>query len=334
MMRRMKQGILARLRRSRLGLMWRFSTDGAATAESLRRSVKALGYQLARELARTKLAGRDLGGEPRDHGLRSKATTQADVESAWFAWWCRELRIAPIYHRKLWEYAFLLQALFEEGMLREGAAGLGFGCGEEPIPSYLASRGVRVTVTDLDPEQSRGKGWIGTGQHTSAIDLAFKPELVGREEFDRLVSLRFVDMRDIPRDLDGRFDFCWSLCALEHLGSLEAGLAHVEASMATLRPGGVAVHTTELNYSSDGETLESPSLSLFQAKHFLDLKRRLGAAGHAVRELDFDVGDGALDAFIDLPPFGPHDIAHLKAAISRWPSTSFGVIVRKGTRTR
>lgn len=325
--------LVGRFRRSFLGVLWKFSHDGgAATAESLRHSVKTLGYHLARELAKTHLVDRDVSGEPRDHGLRCKATTQADVESPWFAWWCRQLGIAPIYHRKLWEYAFLLQALFEEGMLREGLTGIGFGCGEEPIPSYLASRGIQVTVTDLDPEQSRGKGWTSTGQHTSVIDLAYKPELLPRDDFDRRVSLRFVDMRAIPPDLAGRHDFCWSLCALEHLGSVESGLTFVESSLKTLKPGGVAVHTTEFQYAAGTDTFETESLSLFKREHFVDLKRRLEGAGHAVRELDFDIGDGVLDQFVDVPPFDARAAAHLKAAVCIHPTTSFGLIIRKGSR--
>jgi 2-polyprenyl-3-methyl-5-hydroxy-6-metoxy-1,4-benzoquinol methylase len=328
----MIQRLLGRFRRSFLGVMWKFSTDGgAATSESLRLSVKTLGYHLARELAKKNLSNPDVSGQPRNHGLKSKATTQADIEAPWFAWWCRELAIAPIYHRKLWEYAFLLQALFEEGMLRPGVSGIGFGCGEEPIASYLAARGAQVTVTDLDPRQSRGKGWTDTGQHTSAVALAYKPELLPREEFDRRVSLRFVDMRAIPNDLDAGHDFCWSLCALEHLGSLAAGLTFIEDAMATLKPGGVAVHTTEFNYASDTDTLESESLSLFQRKHFILLKRRLEAAGHTVRELDFDVGNGVLDGFVDVPPFGARDAAHLKAATGLHPSTSFGLVIRRGS---
>jgi hypothetical protein len=95
--------------------------------------IKNFGYQIARELT-PHLARIEFSGEPRDHGLTSKPSTQRDVESPWFAHWCNELRIAPIYHRKLWEFAFLLQILHERGMLLAGNAGLGFGCGEEPSP--------------------------------------------------------------------------------------------------------------------------------------------------------------------------------------------------------
>ena len=51
-------------------------------------------------------------------------------------------------------------------------------------------------------------------------------------------------MNHLPDDLRG-FDFTWSSCALEHLGTLAAGADFVVAQMDCLRPGGVAVHTTE-----------------------------------------------------------------------------------------
>lgn len=311
--------------------LWAFAArGGAASAQALTLNVKNFGYHLARERTKSALASVDVSSEPRHHGLGCKPTTQADVESPWFAYWCSELRLAPVYHRKLWEYAFLLQALFEQGKLQAGAIGLGFGCGEEPIASYLAARGVAVTVTDLDPELSRGKGWMETGQHTSAIDMAYRPALVARDRFDGLVRLRYVDMNAIPGDLAGKHDFCWSICAFEHLGSIENGLRFVENAMATLKPGGLAVHTTEFNYTSEDQTLEDPSLCLFLKKHFLELKRRLEAAGHVVAPMEFDTGDGVLDGFIDLPPFGCAGEMHLKLTVGRFPSTCFGVVVQKG----
>jgi len=306
--------------------------------DPIRLNVKNFGYQLARDLA-PRLARVDPTGEPRNHGLTSKPTTQADMESPWFAHWCRELRIAPIYHRKLWEFAFALQVLWERGRLTSGMRGLGFGCGEEPLASYLASRGVEVTVTDLDPAQSVGRGWVETGQHTSALDQAFKPELVEQERFSKLVRLEYVDMNRIPSALDGRHDFCWSICALEHLGSIENGLRFVENAMRTLKPGGVAVHTTEFNYLSEDETVEEGSTVLFLRKHFVELRRRLEASGHQVGELDFSTGSGVLDRFIDVPPYtwdgAPEDIwgrqpEHLKMTVGRFPCTCFGLVIRRG----
>ena len=51
-------------------------------------------------------------------------------------------------------------------------------------------------------------------------------------------------MRDLPDDL-GSFDFIWSSCSFEHLGSLGEGERFVLEALRFLKPGGVAVHTTE-----------------------------------------------------------------------------------------
>ena len=317
--------------------MSRASSADRVLLDPVRLNIKNFGYQLARDRA-PRLAAVDPAGEPRDHELSGRPTRQADMESPWFVHWCRELHIAPIYHRKLWEFAFVLQVLWERGRLRRGMRGLGFGCGEEPLASYLASLGIEVTVTDLDPAQSVGRGWVETGQHTSALDQAFKPELVDRDRFKELVKLEYVDMNRIPSSLEGRHDFCWSICAFEHLGSVENGLRFVENAMRTLKPGGVAVHTTEFNYLSEEETIEGGSTVLFLRKHFLDLKRRLEARGHQVGELDFTTGSGVLDRFIDVPPYswdgasedvwGPQP-EHLKLTVGRFPCTCYGLVVRR-----
>ena len=72
----------------------------------------------------------------------------------------------------------------------------------------------------------------------------------GRTEFAQRVTFRPVDMNALPADLTG-FDFAWSSCALERLGTLEAGMDFVLAQMGCLRPGGVGVHPTEYLVSSN-----------------------------------------------------------------------------------
>jgi len=302
-------------------------------------TVKFFGYDLARRLAE------DLPQRPQlapcVANLHSKASTQADLESDWAAYWCGELKAARVFHRKLWEFAFVLQALWERGMIGPDKRGLGFGCGHEPIPSYLASKGVRLTVTDMAPEEAQSKGWMNTGQHATTIDTLFMPHLVDRVTFDRNVALRYVDMNAIPSDLTD-YDFCWSICALEHLGSIAAGLAFIRNSLAALRPGGVAIHTTEFNFINDDQTIDNWPTVLFQRRHFTQLAEELRKEGHDVAELDFRIGDKPLDKFIDIPPFAhdwPQSIAaewggsavHLKISIDGFASTCFGLIISKGS---
>ena len=299
-------------------------------------NLKFFGYDLARRLA-ADLPVRQ-GTAARHVGLLSKPSTQADMESDWVAHWCAALHVPVIFHRKLWELTYLLQALHENGLLVPGSRGLGFGVGEEPIPSFLAAQGVAVTMTDLASDAAQASGWAATSQHAAGLDQAFHPHLVERATFDRLVEFRTADMTAIPADLAG-YDFCWSICALEHLGSIERGLAFVENAMATLRPGGLAVHTTEFNIDPRGVTIDNWPTVLFGRQHLLALAERLHAAGHQVAPLDFDFGDGPLDRFIDLPPWS-HDLpaewqrwvgqpAHLKVALDGFVSTCFGLVIRK-----
>lgn len=301
-------------------------------------NVKFFGYELARRLAAALPVWQNLA--PRHVGLRSKPSTQADIESDWVAYWAGQMKIPVVFHRKIWELAYVLQAIHEHGLIREGASGIGFGCGVEAIPSLLAASGVKILVTDLAPEAQEVAGWARTNQHTAALENAYHPELVGRDAFTRNVALRYVDMNAIPDDLRG-YDFCWSICALEHLGSIARGLAFIENSLRTLRPGGIAIHTTEFNFLDDEHTIDNWGTVLFQKRHFQALHDRLTAEGHKVAPLDFDVGVRPMDRFIDVPPFA-HDwpkfmagqweqgSVHIKLSVDGFAATCFGLIIQRG----
>lgn len=304
---------------------------------AIKLNIKMQGYELARQLA-SQLPIRNIAA-PCPIELRSKPSTQQDLESDWCAHWLGRLGSPVIFHRKLWELAYVLQVIWQNGLLGPNRRGLGFGCGVEPIPSVLAAEGVDVVVTDLAPEQQVDTGWTSTNQHTYSLDAVYRKHIVDRPAFDRHVSMEYVDMRRIPESLTG-FDFCWSICALEHLGSIAEGLRFIEASLETLKPGGVAVHTTEFNFLDDTSTLDNWPTVLFQRAHFAQLARSLGAKGHQVAPLDFDVGQRPLDRFIDVPPYQgdwspnqkaiwPADPAHLKLTIDGFASTCFGLIIKK-----
>jgi 2-polyprenyl-3-methyl-5-hydroxy-6-metoxy-1,4-benzoquinol methylase len=310
--------------------------------DAVKLNVKNFGYELGRELQKKLPVAHKTTAQ--SHVISSRATTQNDVEAEWFAHWCRELKIPVTYHRKIWEFCFLLQTLHDAKLLNPGLNALGFGCGEEPIPSYLASIGASVTVTDLDPETVRGMGWAETGQHTDSLAKSWYPDIVDQGIFNKNVSLRYVDMNNIPVDLTG-YDMCWSICALEHLGSIRKGLDFIKNSLATLRDGGWAVHTTEFNYLSPDKTTDNWQTVLFLRKHFELVRDELQAQGHLVAPMNFDVGNRPLDRFIDVPPFSFGEgwltkeqwgdvgqAAHLKLTVDGFPSTCFGIAVQKRTR--
>src|SRR5207253_9140865 len=139
---------------------------------------------------------------------------------------------------------------------------VGFGVGREPVIPAFANLGVEVVATDLEPDSREALGWVRSNQHAhGTVDDMLRQGVCDPDKFRELVSWRAVDMRSIPDDLRG-FDFCWSVCSLEHLGTLAAGLDFIENSLKTLVPGGIAVHTTAFNVHSNEDTLETgPSVA-------------------------------------------------------------------------
>ena len=256
----------------------------------------------------------------------SQLCTSSQIEEESFGAWCAAMDIAPVAHRKIWEFCFILAALDSQGMLVSGNRGLGFGVGQEPLPAVFAQRGMKITATDAPMDVEASQGWGTTGQHASGLRALDRPKIVPFERLEQQVEFRFVDMNAIPDDLLD-YDFCWSSCALEHLGSLEHGLRFIEDSLRTLRSGGCAVHTTEFNLTSNDETLESSSLSLYRKRDFEAVASRLIAAGHHVLPLNFHPGGRTVDQHIDLPPYA---LPHLKLALAEYVTTSFGLVIRKG----
>lgn len=150
--------------------------------------------------------------------------------------------------------------------------------------------------------------------------------ICSEERFAQQVRFREVDMNRIPRDLTG-YNFVWSCCALEHLGSLNAGTDFIVNSLACLKPGGIAVHTTEFNVSSDDVTFESPGLSLYRRKDLLALQERLIEMNCSMLPLNFHTGKLLEDQHVDLPPY--EQKIHLKLQIQQFVVTSFGLVIRK-----
>jgi SAM-dependent methyltransferase len=230
-------------------------------------------------------------------------------------------------HRKTWEHCYIVSVLATFGMIGLGRRALGFGCGRERIPSLLASRGVEVLATDApEGEKANSQGWRSTQQFASKLSDLFHPQIIHLDDFERLVGFEPVDMNAIPASLDGQFDCCWSSCSLEHLGSLKHGLDFIENSLRTLKPGGIAVHTTEFNLSSNEETVETPGLSIYRRQDIEGLVARLVEQGHEVLPLNLHPGFDPVDEHIDVPPYG---LPHLKLMVAKMAVTSVGIVVRK-----
>jgi hypothetical protein len=231
------------------------------------------------------------------------------------------------YHRKLWEWVYVIHHLERLGMVAEGRRGLVFGVGQEMLPAIFASRGAHITATDAPPEIGRDMGWQSTAEYASG--LATLPSgTLDRKTFEERVEWQVCDMRDIDPALTD-YDFCWSSCCFEHLGSIRAGLEFVIASVEkTLKTGGVAIHTTEFNLSSGEDTIEEGSTVLYRRRDIEDLIGELRARGHDVDAFRIAPDSLAIDGYVDTPPYaGPH----LKLQLGRFVTTSVGLVIRRGT---
>ncbi len=299
---------------------------------------KVLGSAYARQLYASGVAGPGVPPQsfPIQVRLGSGLCLQQHMEQPWSHYWCSRLGMVPLYHRKVWEDCFLAQALWEAGMLNARRRAIGFAVGREMMPAFFAAHGVEVLATDLAADDLRSRSWQDTGQHAGETDHLFWPHLIDRETFDQRVAFRPVDMNMIPAELrDGSRDFVWSVCSFEHVGSIRQGLDFVVNGMECLKPGGIAVHTTEFNLDNDGPTIEEGGTVLFQRRHIEELGNRLADAGHTLMTVDYSTGDGVLDRFVDLPPFAEPDgrqtvpdTPHLRLAFGDITATSIGLIIR------
>lgn len=257
---------------------------------------------------------------------RSVICRQEHFDTGYFAYWAQQMELAPLYHRKLWEFVYIAQALHERGLLQRGSKGLGFGVGSEPLPSLFASRGCEILATDADTEHAAQSGWIESAQHANGLDTLRRLRVCDDETFARNVRFQSFDMNQTPGDFRG-FDFCWSACALEHLGSIEAGLAFIRRSLDCLRPGGIAVHTTEFKLTTGEETIEQGPTVLFRRSDFERLFAALRAEGHLCAGLDTEEGMQPVERYVDLPPYRAHP--HIKMIYDGIPTTSIGLVFHR-----
>ena len=270
-------------------------------------------------------------GEPRMTSLRGKLVSQlctaSQMKSDTYQFWCASIKETPKFHRKQWEFVYILQALDERGMLSPGKKGLGFGVGMEPLPAVMATYGVSVLATDLEIEGAKEKGWVDSNQHSYKVEQLNNKNICPKEKFLSLVQHQFVDMNNIPNNLKN-YDFTWSSCAFEHLGSIEKGVEFVINSLKTLKPGGVAVHTTEFNVSSNEVTVDNEGTVLFRKKDIEKLVDRLRKMGYEIF-VNYNTGNDDLDKYIDVAPYKNNN--HLKLKIGEFTTTSIGLIIYKPT---
>ncbi len=238
--------------------------------------------------------------------------------------------------RQLWEYAYIAAMLRSAGLLRPGTRGFGFGVGNEPIVPFLAGIGCELVASDLSESDPRALRWVQQRQHLSCARwfAGWDAEVsLGHSR----VSTRSIDMASFVVSANEResYDFVWSSCAVEHLVSaeqpnLDGGLEFVERTLALLRPGGVAVHTTEWGLSDEPILGENEVLhGTHQLRAFLD-----GISSDKYQcDVTFDLGDNRLDHVVDyLPDENRQNSARVHLKRYYHPgrlTTSFGIAIHR-----
>jgi hypothetical protein len=259
--------------------------------------------------------------------------------SDWYQRWAPRLKLdrpdidpnnaVALVQRKAWEWCAIAQVLEERGMLVPDTSGCGFAVGTEPLASAFASRGVRILATD-QPIQAGSTTWAAGNQHAASLEALYHPAIIDRETFQRNVRFRPVDMRDLALPWAETFDFIWSSCSFEHLGTLEAGMQFVLNAMDLLKVGGLAVHTTEFNLSSNQETVEAGGNVIYRRQDLERLEERLRRRSCGLSQMDLYGGDHQHDIEFDYPPYFIHGRNHVKLLLDGYVVTSIMIIIRKG----
>jgi len=235
------------------------------------------------------------------------------------------------FDRKAWECITADEVFRETGRMKSGSTAIGFGVGTEFTPSLLAGWGVAVTATDQEPTAPSAAGWAATFQFMNGPFSNWRADLCDKDVYERLVTTRRVDMTAIPADLAAEtFDLVWSLGSLEHLGTLEAADKFIFDSLACLKPGGRAFHTTEFAIYPN-ESVETGDTCFYDAGALGELVARLRKANFVI-EVDWDMGTKPLDYWIDVPPY---DLTrHLKLNSNGIVCTSLALVIDKPKRLK
>ena len=259
--------------------------------------------------------------------MTSRLCVYKDFQTDYYQHWIAQMKQEFSPARKQWEFVAIIQALQERNFLANGKRGLGFAVGNEPLPSLFASLGCEIVATDQGLNPISQKEWGETNQLCKGKAALNEKGICPPEQFERLIEVRDVDMNYIPQDLQQqKFDFIWSSCAFEHIGSIEKGLQFVQKSLACLKSGGIALHTTEYNCTSNAGTLDLPNLVFYRRQDIDRLIQQLEKQGHWVEPINYDMGNQQPDLKVARPPYTE---PHLKLEMGGYVATSLLLIIHK-----
>jgi Methyltransferase domain len=155
-----------------------------------------------------------------------------------------ELREPARYHRKQWEFAMIFLTLEKLDYLDKNKVGLSMGGGCERVLYSIANKVKKLFVTDLYSDEN---DW-DTARTNDPKDfiISNKPFEVD----DSKIEAISMDMRELKFD-DDSFDFCYSSCAIEHIGDYSDFITHLNEVYRVLKDGGIYVLTTEFLFSNN-----------------------------------------------------------------------------------
>ncbi len=156
----------------------------------------------------------------------------------------QQLRETPRFHRKQWEFASIFRALKHNGKLHSKSKGLSVGGGVERLLYSIAPHVGSLLVTDLYDEQTT---WDCA--RTSDPEVFVKSQKPFPVD-DRNISVKRMDMRSLDLEKE-TFDFCYSTCAVEHIGHQDDFLRHFNEVARVLKQNGLYVMTTEVSYNTE-----------------------------------------------------------------------------------
>ena len=207
-------------------------------------------------------------------------------------------------HRKQWEFYVIYKKLLEYLGDFNCKKGLGFAVGQEVIVPLFLNLNADITASDLNPNDSDSLAWINSNQHISNgfdkyVDSGYiKKDILNKCKFD------FINMNNIPsKYLMNEYNFIWSSCALEHLGSLQNGFNYIINSLKCLKKGGIAVHTTEYNFKSNDNTLETSGCVSYRKKDIEWLISEIEKLGYYIEPINFNRNDNIVNNYIDPFPY-------------------------------
>ena len=99
--------------------------------------------------------------------------------------------------------------------------------------------------------------------------------------------------------------------------------------MEILKPGGISVHTTEFNVSSNDETASVGFNNILRRQDLEELDRQLRLIKCGLDGMDFYAGSHSFDLDFDSMPYFQGNGIHIKLQIEERIATSFLLVAQK-----